>query len=208
MLETELVLAATLVLAALTVQCADRPGAQPKPSAAATKDTVPTTLAPAWNRWQDPSHRFAIDLPGKPIEMKSSRYVDYGEATELSYFVVLDNRTLGVMVTLYPKMMIKNALPGQVFAAVRKQVTTEIEGTVTEDKTLALPSRRDPKAKLDGRQLVVESESMRMVSRNRWILDGVALYRIMDSSPTESSDTAAFERMVNSFTILTQSSEL
>jgi len=47
-----------------------------------------------------------------------------------------------------------------------------------------------------------------MVSRNRWILDGVILYRIMDSSPTESSDAAAFERMVNSFTILAQGAEM
>ena len=128
-----------------------------------------------------------------------------GETQEHTFLIDLKGTTVGVAVTVFPPEFIKDALEGQILAAARKQVATEIDGTVTEDRALTLPSPEDSQIQLNGRQVVVESESMHMVSRNRWILCRGTLYRILQSGSLESTAAPDFDRMASSFQLLQSS---
>jgi hypothetical protein len=197
---------ALLILGALgnsLIACGPKAAAEPAVAMAPPPSTSAPQTAPVlvWRRFQDPEQRFGIELPGEPVENHSSRKMAGGEAKEQSFLIDLGGRTFGVAITIFSPEFMKDALEGQILAAARKAAATEIDGTVAEDKPVTTPSP-DGAVAFNGRQVIVESESMRMVSRNRWILRGPALYRILQSGPTESTRAADFERMVTSFALL------
>lgn len=190
---------ATIALFVLTgglTGCGAKSDAQPAPLPAAAAAAAPRV---PWRTVQDPSHRFAVALPaGREVKLEP-RSAASGYAQEESYLVDVGGQTFGVVTTAYYPEFIRDTIPGQLLATARKAAATEIDGTVLEDQpaSLTLPDG----AELVGRQVVIESESMKLISRNRWVLHGATLYRLVQSGPVESTSEADFQRMVASFTL-------
>jgi hypothetical protein len=186
--------------------CGPKAVAEPVMAMAPAPSTAVAEPAPVltWKTFQDPAKRFVIELPGEPMKNASTRRMADGEAKEQSLLIDLGGRTFGVAITVFPLQFMKDSLEGQILAAARKAAASEIDGTIVEDKPVTMPSP-DGAAPLNGRQVIVESEAMRLVSRNRWILHGGTLYRILQSGPTDSTQAADFERMVTSFALVGES---
>jgi len=152
-----------------------------------------------WQRFEDPRSASRSSCRGA-VERTLESLLDPAVCRKQSFLIDLGGRTFGVTITAFSPDFMKNALEGQILAAARKAAAAEIDGSIVEDVRVAIPSA-DGATTLAGRQVFVESESMRMVSRNRWVLNGGTLYRILQSGPTESTRQEDFERMAASFAL-------
>jgi len=186
--------------AGILAGCGGKTAAEPQPAA------PPVAAAPApslsWQTWKDPAGRFSVDLPGEPVEQRSKRPVDYGEATMERYLVDISGRTYGVTITVYPDRFAQESPTGQILASARQQAIRDMDATPTNDRPVTCPSPDAAGAELPGREVTIESQSMRMVLHSRWILSGATLFQIMLSGAMESTDAAHFAHMVSSFKLL------